>query len=61
MNEQRRISLFLRLRQLHKILDLSKGHLTKKDRAKIARIIMVMPFPVYKFIVSYLQNKRGKK
>ena len=59
MNNQGRKNLILRLGQLRRII--GTGHLTKKDRVRIAYIIMVMPLPVFKFIVQYIHNKKGKK
>jgi hypothetical protein len=61
----RQLLIEARLHQVRLILGTSKdGHLTKRKRYQIAKLLMSLPSPMLKFAVQYLrtiqtnQNKR---
>jgi hypothetical protein len=51
-----------RLHQIQVILDSAKdGHLTKRKRYQIAKLLMSLPSPLLKFAVQYLRTIQSNR
>jgi hypothetical protein len=49
----------LRLQKARMILNNSKdGHLSKRDKLRLAKLLMSLPLPQLRFIIQYLRKKK---